>query len=99
MHDPTTYRELDGVEGAQGVLFICPKCQSHSVLCWFKNPRNASSVPDSAFPKPGRWTFTGETVDTLTLSPSVDLSKIDAENPESQNRCYWHGWVENGIAR
>jgi hypothetical protein len=44
--DPTTYRQLPSVEGAQGVLFICPKCGNHSVLCWFLNPRNAPQVPE-----------------------------------------------------
>lgn len=96
--DPTTYRELDAVDGAQGVLFICPKCGSHSVLCWFNNPRKASIVPAEAFPKPGRWTFSGDTVETLTLEPSVDLSAITPDNPESPSRCYWHGWVKDGHA-
>lgn len=97
--DPTTYRELDSVEGAQGVLFICPKCQQHSILCWFKNPRNAPPVPESAFPRPGRWTFSGDTFDVLTLEPSIDLSTITFDNPAGPDRCYWHGWVQNGEAK
>lgn len=96
--DPTTYRELSGVDGAQGVLFICPKCGNHSVLCWFNNPRNAPAVPADAFPKPGRWTFSGETIETLTLEPSIDLSAITPDSPESPSRCYWHGWVKSGDA-
>lgn len=90
--DSTSHDELDSVEGAQGVMFVCPECGNHSVLCWFKNPRNAPIVPDSAFPKPGRWTFTGETIETLTLAPSVDLSVGGVG-------CLWHGWVKNGDAR
>lgn len=96
--NPTTYRELPSVEGAQGVLFICPKCQKHSVLCWFKNPRNAPAVPNDAFPRPGRWTFSGDTFDVLSLEPSIDLSTITPENPADPSRCYWHGWVKNGEA-
>lgn len=96
--DPTSYFQLDSVDGAQGVLFVCPKCQKHSVMCWFTNPRNAPVVPDTAFPRPGRWLFSGDTLDALTLSPSVDLSKIDAENPAHPSRCYWHGFVTSGQA-
>lgn len=94
----TSYQELRSVEGAQGVLFVCPKCQNHSILCWFKNPRNSQPVPEDAEPKPGRWTFTGDTIDTLTLTPSVDISKVDAQNPASETRCYWHGFIQNGDA-
>jgi hypothetical protein len=96
--DRTSYDVLTSVDGAQGILFICPKCGNHSVLCWFKNPRNAPPVPDTAFPRPGRWTFTGDTFDVISLQPSIDLSKVDAENPASPGRCYWHGYVTNGQA-
>lgn len=97
--DRTTYRELGPtVDGAQGVLFICPKCGNHSILCWFKNPRNAPPVPAEAFPRPGRWTFSGDTFDVLSLTPSVDLSTITPESPASPGRCYWHGFVTNGEA-
>jgi hypothetical protein len=92
-----SFRELPDDQGAQGVLFVCPKCQGHSVICWFSNPRNAPPVPAAAFPRPGRWAAEGS-IDNLTLMPSVDLSKIDEENPESPGRCYWHGWVTNGEA-
>lgn len=93
-----TFRELPSVEGAQGILFICPKCQNHSILCWFNNPRNAQPVPPEATPRPGRWTFTGDTVDEVSLLPSVDLSVVDAEHPGPPTRCMWHGWVKNGEA-
>ena len=94
---PVTYQELgSNADGAQGLLFICPKCGNHSVLCWFNNPRNAPKVPDAAFPRPGRWTWNGGTFDVLTLTPSVDLSKIDTDNPAGPDRCYWHGNVTNG---
>jgi hypothetical protein len=92
------FRELPTVEGAQGLLFICPKCQNHSVLVWFKNPRNAPVVPIDALPKPGRWSFSGDTINTVSLVPSVDLSKIDTEHPASPCRCYWHGFVKDGDA-
>lgn len=94
----TGHWRLDSVEGAQGILFVCPKCGNHSVLCWFKNPRNAPQVPDDAFPRPGRWTFSGDTFDVLTLEPSVDLSVVNEKNPIHPSRCYWHGFIRNGEA-
>jgi hypothetical protein len=97
-NDRPTHRQLDSVEGAQGALFLCPKCENHYVLCWFVNPRNASPVPADARPLP-RWTFSGETINELTLSPSIDLSRIDENNPEHPARCYWHGFVESGQPR
>lgn len=100
-----THRQLESVDGAQGVMFQCPHCAqglkvggderrkwvegAHYVLCWFANPRNALKVPDDAFPLPGRWTFTGETLDTLTLNPSVHVTGPG---------CGWHGWVKDGDA-
>jgi hypothetical protein len=97
--DPTSYHQLQSVDGAQGVMFTCPKCGDHQVLCWFTNPRNAPMVPPDAHPLPGRWSFSGDTFDVLTISPSIDLSRIDAKNPAHPSRCYWHGFVENGICR
>lgn len=97
-YTPNSHRSLPTANGAQGVMFTCPKCGNHSIICWFKNPRNASEVPPEAFPGPGRWTFTGDTIDALTLTPSVDLSKIDDQNPAHPSRCYWHGHVTNGEA-
>jgi hypothetical protein len=89
---------LPNAEGAQGLLFLCPlcfaanhgSCGTHSVLCWFSNPRNAPAVPPEVSPKPGRWQFTGDSIEDVTLSPSVHLS-----DPAG---CGWHGWVKNGFA-
>jgi hypothetical protein len=73
------FRELPSVDGAQGILFLCPVCWqknggpvgTESMICWFTNPLNAQQVPDSAYPGPGRWRRDGETLDTLTLGPGV----------------------------
>jgi hypothetical protein len=64
-----TYRVVDRIEDADGVLFCCPKCfktnggpvGTHAVLCW--RPR----VPADVDPKPGRWEFEGTSLDDLTL--------------------------------
>lgn len=89
-----SYCELPTVEGAQGLLFICPKCGNHSILCWFKNPRNAPAVPIETYPKPGRWEFGGDEINSITLTPSVDLS----QGKNDKDSCLWHGFVKNGDA-
>lgn len=102
---PTSYRRLRSIDGAQGLLFQCPKCAvgkptggnqhrrfvrgAHYILCWFANPCNAPRVPDNAVPTGGRWTFAGDKIDAATLSPSVNLPGPG---------CGWHGWVKSGEA-
>ena len=91
-----TLPKVETAAEADGVMFTCPKCASpekdtsdskrsgHVVLCWFKG-----HVPDSASPGPGRWTFSGNTMEDLTLNPSVFLNGVG---------CGWHGFVKNGDA-
>lgn len=104
-----SYHRLPNVEGAQGLLFQCPKCAlgketgeedgrgfiigAHYVLCWFTNPRNAPKVPDNADPKPGRWTFTGNTIDDISFVPGPYSNSVLL-----LGGCNWHGFVTNGDA-
>ena len=48
-------------------MFLCPKCGDHSVICWFVNPKQGAPVPPETTPGPGRWTRSGETIESLTL--------------------------------
>ena len=83
---------LDRVQDANGLLFLCPKCfeanggsrGTHSVLCLF-----VGVPPGGKLPGPGRWTATGNTIDDVTLAPSVRIA----------SGCGWHGFVERGRAR
>lgn len=93
------------IVGAQGILFQCPTCGigkprgrdedgnhivgDHYILVWFANPRGAEPVAAEAEPAP-RWTASGEDLDSLTLSPSVDCTKGGG--------CAFHGWVSHGEA-
>lgn len=78
--------------GANGVLFKCPGCWAknggsagtHMILVWFANPIGGAPVASSEWLPAPRWQRTGETLETLTLHPSVDA------------KC-WHGWVRQGI--
>jgi len=78
------FMRLPNINGAQGLLFHCPKpgC-SHSIVIWFGNPNSAPVVPQSASPLT-RWAVSGTCLDDLTLSPSISI-------PDD-----WHGWITNG---
>jgi hypothetical protein len=93
-----SFHEQEGIDGAQGVMFVCPLCKSHSVLCWFKNPRNATAVPPKMEPGPGRWDASGTGIDDLTLNPSVNLDVHPTVPDDGLKPCRWHGWVKNGEA-
>ena len=74
------------IDGAQGIMFLCPghKC-GHKLRIWFSNPINVKPAGAHWAPEP-RWERFGNSIETLTLRPSVRL------------RC-WHGYVENGVTR
>ena len=77
------FAEVKTLAEANGVMFDCPKCGRHSVLCWDR------TIPQPITPGPGRWDMTGTGIADLTLSPSVNLEP---------HGCQWHGWVRNGDA-
>lgn len=67
-----------------GVMFLCP-CgnhdENHQLYVPFANPI------DGGAPLPGKgWQRTGDTFETLTLTPSV--LRIGG--------CGWHGFITNG---
>lgn len=103
------YRRLDAIEGAQGIVFQCPKCAegkpraegggiqgAHYVVCWFRNPRGAAPVPPDAQPGPGRWWVEGTGLDDLSFVAG------DPPLPNSvllKGGCNWHGYVTKGDAK
>jgi hypothetical protein len=95
--DEKTMRHTDDIQGADGVMFLCPKCYGHNagpvgthqVLCWQPH------VPQSRDPKPGRWRLVGTGYADLTLvagSSSILLMSW-CVRPGCPN---WHGWPEGG---
>ena len=95
---PVEYvEEVDALEKADGVWFLCPKCMianggvvgTHTVICWF-----VGKVPDEVDPKPGRWTPTGTGLQDLTFVPSEGRS----HSVLLTGGCGWHGFVANGDA-
>ena len=73
---------------ADGIMFICPLCQSHSILVWFKD----RSVPAYYEPK-ARWGASGTGLHDLTVTPSINLDVPGATG------CKWHGHIINGEAK
>ena len=77
-----------------GVRFDWPTCPAHEgavqVCVLFANPPDGPAVAaGSSFPGENegrRWTRDGETLDAMTLSPSVDCSRCG----------HWHGFVRAG---
>ena len=68
-----------------GVMFICPHCINTHVGGFFANPPDGGPpAPPEHEPKP-RWHRTGDTFETLTLTPSIDA------------KGHWHGFVTEGL--
>jgi hypothetical protein len=106
-----SYRRVDSLDGAQGLIFQCPLCAqncepgekegrrffrgAHYIICWFRDPRGADPVPDHVDPKPGRWWAEGHSLDDLSFTLG---------NPPITNSvlllggCNWHGFVTRGDA-
>ena len=94
--DDKTMRRGNEMTGAQGVIFLCPKCfemnkgsvGTHSVICWFKD----RGIPDNMDPKPGRWNPSGTSLDDLTFVGPGAVSVLLTSG------CGWHGFVKDGSA-
>ena len=71
-----------------GVTFLCPHCRKQRLAIFFDNP--IGGINHTYYlPKPqnGRyWGRSGETFETLSLTPSIDASQSG----------HWHGFITNG---
>jgi hypothetical protein len=88
-----SYRHVDSLAEAQGIMFLCPKCfaanggniGTHAVICWF------TGVPLDVSPSPGRWNPSGTGYHDLSFVPpgatSVQLLG---------DGCRWHGFIQGG---
>lgn len=89
---------VEGIDEAQGVEFLCPKCYAnnngpigtHAVICWSRS----RGVPDDAEPGPGRWRLVGTGLHDLSLMEEPGKSRSVA----LKGGCAWHGFVTNGEA-
>jgi hypothetical protein len=80
---------------ALGVTFLCPHCRQAHVGVYFAEPVDTNGVPGidpslplfiAQHPENLYWHRAGDSFDTLTLTPSVDVSKHG----------HWHGFVTGG---
>lgn len=76
---------------AFGLWFDCPACGKHSIFVPF----------DGVSPyEAGLWRCTDRNLATISLSPSVDLSK-PSKDPKTgadvASSCSFHGVIQNGI--
>jgi len=89
----TSFREVEELSEADGILFICPLCFEkngkdrvgvHSVMCW------KPSVPQTTEPTPGRWNMLGTGYEDLTLQNGSSSILLTGDG------CGWHGFIQNG---
>lgn len=91
-------------DAKQGVSFQCPHCKAVRLAIFFANPICSNPAADLKQVHRDQayeghlgdhhiggiaWQRSGETFETLTLSPSVDASSFG----------HWHGWIQNGEVR
>lgn len=65
--------------------FDCPCCREVRLAVFFKNPIDGKVATDDRDDE-HLWTRTGDTFETVTLSPSIDAS----------GHGHWHGHIRNG---
>jgi hypothetical protein len=79
--------EAPDARGAVALMLPCPCGCRTDLTIPFENPIDAEPVDWLKT----RWRRTGETLDTLTLHPSVNALPTDGCKG-------WHGWIKNGEA-
>ena len=86
----------EGVGAYIGVTFECPHCRVQRLGLTFREPIGVGGfdVTKMHWPEIGlQWHREGETFDTLSLSPSINVtSPIEWKN-------HWHGYITNGEIR
>jgi hypothetical protein len=106
--DPGWSQEVDTIQEAQGVIFLCPACWlesrkdpvqqklaimvNHGVHS-IKCWSSSRGVPDDALPGPGRWTLEGTGLDDLTLGCEPGKSRSILLQTAP---CHAHFFVTNG---
>lgn len=76
-----------------GINFACPV---HGMPCmlgvWFANPLDGGAPAASQW----LWTRTGDTFETLTLSPSIHAKDIIELPDGKRETTHWHGHITKG---
>lgn len=90
--EPRELMDADIVVGGQvvhdenrhgmGLSFLCPHCRQVRLGVFYKNPVDGRVPSDDGL----LWQRSGESFETLTLSPSIDTSEHG----------HWHGFIRDG---
>ena len=78
------WSEVDEIGRADGVVFLCPVCVGHSILCW--SPDAPADMP----PGPGRWHLQGTSLEDLTLKG------VTSDSVLLPSDCHAHFFVRGG---
>ena len=81
-----------------GLQFRCPRCRQTRIVVPIDPPIGPGPVDPSLNARGIVWRRTGETIDTITLTPSIDSKHVNFNDdpPHNPVECHWHGWVQNG---
>jgi hypothetical protein len=100
-----TLDELDAsfvsVDGRRvAVQFRCPGCRGERIVIPFANPPDGGAPAAEMNARGVVWTREGDTLETLTLTPSVDFKHVAFSGPPpyTPRPCNWHGWIRGGSA-
>lgn len=88
LNEDKSMQRINNIKDADGIMFNCPKCQAHSIICWQLH------VDENLDPKPGRWIFQGNNYEDLTLRRVISSSVL-----LTGTGCGAHFFVENGEVR
>ncbi len=78
---------VHGADVRAGLSFICPHCMKQRLAVSFSNPIDPQGwVGRTGMVIVSAWTRTGDTFETLTLTPSIDATASG----------HWHGHITNG---
>lgn len=76
-----------------GLTFLCPVHRDHRLGVQFANPIDGGEPMRDG--QRYLWQRSGETLETLTLGPSIDASGHQCGTDDIKTPC-WHGFITNG---
>ena len=82
---------------ATGLQFRCPKCRETRIVVPIDPPIGPGPVDPSLNARGILWRRTGDTVENITLTPSIDSKDVNGGyDGLPRVECHWHGFVQNG---
>lgn len=81
-----------------GLQFLCPGCKRERIVVPFSPTIGPGPVDASLNARGVVWQRSGDTVETITLTPSIDSKHVNFNDdpPHHPVECHWHGWVRDG---